>query len=223
MVALFVIATFLLFIAIDWAVERSKRKAVAPVPAPEQFTIPMGYFFSPRHAWLKLLNSGMVKIGIDDFVQKVVGGIDSVAITPAGTSVNQGEPLIVLGKGGRSLSFVSPVSGKIVEVNEKLRQAPELLKSEPYASGWVAIVEPEDLGSQIKGLAFAEEATQWLRREISRLRDFMQVHTLQPAFATNGPTMLDGGVPVSGVLEQADTGTWKDFQKEFLTPAKEAR
>ncbi len=222
MVALFVLATFLFFLAIDSLVQRSRKNAEASekVALPEQFMIPRGYFFSPKHTWLELLGTGAVRVGVDDFVRRVVGSIEGVALTPANTIVKQGEPIIVLGKGNRSLSFASPISGRIVEVNELLRRSPKILESDPYIAGWVAVVEPENLGEEIKTLTIAEDAVRWLRREVSRFRDFIQDHTTQLVLAPAGRTMLDGGIPMCGALEHADLGAWKAFEQEFLAPAK---
>jgi hypothetical protein len=111
----------------------------------------------------------------------------------------------------------SPISGRLVEVNPELQKLPSLLNDDPYVNGWIGMVEPDDLASELKQLSVADETAKWLKREIARFRDFIRNHTPQPAYADAGVTMADGGVPITGVLKAADAETWTSFEKEFLT------
>jgi glycine cleavage system H protein len=221
MVALFIIATFLFFLGIDYLIQR-KRKPIEAVgrasPPAERFVIPRGYFFSPKHAWVELLGTGYAHVGIDDFIQKVVGAIDGIRAVPENTVVRRGDPILTIVQNGRELTIPSPISGRVLEVNNLLMQSPELLRKDPYVAGWVARIEPESLGTELKTLNLAEEAANWLRQEVARFRDFITVRT--PQLAT-GVTMLDGGVPMVGVLQGAEENVWKDFEQEFLLTTHE--
>jgi glycine cleavage system H protein len=44
-----------------------------------------------------------------------------------------------------NFSLPSPMKGKIVEVNESLKDSPELINQEPYGKGWIVVLQPEDL------------------------------------------------------------------------------
>ena len=217
MVALFVIATFLLFLTIDYFIQRKAKPVEAPVratPHQERFMIPRGYFFSPKHVWLEILGSGNARVGIDDFIQKVIGSIDSVRLVPARVAVKRGDPILTIRQNGREISLTAPVSGKVLAVNDLLVKSPELLKQDPYLTGWIATIQPENLNSEVKALNVAEEAASWLRKEVARFRDFINVRT--PQLAT-GVTMLDGGLPILGALQGAEATVWKDFEREFLS------
>jgi glycine cleavage system H lipoate-binding protein len=220
MVALFMLATILLFLGIDYFVQRARKKQLAPATAAKKlanrFVIPRGFFFSPNHSWVELLPSGDVRIGIDDFTQKILGTIDGVHIMQRNVTVAKGEPILVLKQGERVISVAAPVTGKIVEVNEDILEHPELLKSDPYITGWIAKVVPEKLNSELPMLRIADEASKWMRHEVSRFRDFINQHTQQFAFAHAGVTMADGGVPMEDVLEKADEKAWHAFEEEFL-------
>ena len=218
MVALFVIGTFLFFLLLDYFVQRAARKREATVeqPLPERFLIPRGYFFAPKHSWLEVLGSGHARVGIDDFVQKIVGAVDNVEIAPLNSVVKQGAPIMTIRQGTRTLACSAPVSGKIVQVNEALIQSPAILRTDPYVAGWIAVIEPQDLSGDIKGFTIADEAAQWLRNEVSRFREFINARNPQVALA--GATMLDGGAPVVGTLQNAPDLDWKAFETEFLMP-----
>lgn len=221
MVALFVIATFLGFLAIDYFIQRRAKPLEAPVRPglqAERFVIPRGYFFSPRHVWLEILGSGKARIGIDDFIQKVIGSIDSVRLVPAQVGVKRGDSIMTIRQNGRELSVKAPISGKIVDVNTVLLESPELLTQDPYITGWVATIQPENLSADVKTMSVAEEAAAWLRGEVTRFRDFINLHT--PQLAT-GVTMLDGGVPILGVLQGAEPTVWNEFEREFLADPSE--
>lgn len=221
MVALFIIATFLFFLGIDYLIQRKRRPAEAVEranPRTERFVIPRGYFFSPKHAWVELLGTGEARVGIDDFIQKVVGAIDSIRTVPVNTVVKRGDPILTIVQNGRALKIASPISGRVLEVNHALTQSPELLRQDPYLAGWVARIEPESLGTELKTLNLAEEAANWLRQEVARFRDFITVRT--PQLAT-GVTMLDGGVPMTSILQGVEENVWRDFEREFLTASRE--
>jgi glycine cleavage system H protein len=223
MVALFMIVMLLVFLGIDFLVQRNKQRATVASPAPalapvhERFLVPRGYFFSPNHSWLELLSTGNVRLGIDDFSQKVIGTIEGIEVRPVQSTIRKGEPLLAIRQGNRTLSITSPVTGRIVEVNQEVRKAPSLLNNDPYVNGWVAVVEPENISIELKALSVADETAKWLKREISRFRDFIREHTPQSAYAQAGITMADGGVPMSGVLKSSDEHTWKAFEKDFLS------
>lgn len=218
MVAIFVLLTIVAFVLIDFLIQRRegrKARAVAPAPALlDRFLIPKGYFVSRAHAWIEVLGGGKARIGIDDFVQKLVGTIDEVIPIPRGTTVRKGDPLMTLRKGGRMLVIPSPLSGTVVSTNTDLSGNSALINHDPYDSGWVVLLEPTNLAEELPSATIATSATQWLRTEISRFRDFLNdLRTPQPA----GATLLDGGVPVAGVLSMTDDETWNRFGREFLS------
>ncbi|MGB2870114.1 MAG: hypothetical protein WBD36_16825 [Bacteroidota bacterium] len=224
MVAIFVIATILTCIGIEIALDRVARRKHATVPAravqaADRFLIPRGYFLSRGHSWVELLVNGNARIGLDDFVQKLVGTVDTIVTPTPNAQVKKGEKLFTIRQGERTLTFLSPLSGRIVEVNPTLPLEPGVLKQDPYVSGWVAVIEPTNLAQELKPLAVAEDALQWLREEIRRFRNFVKEQVSLPvpgALAPANVTLLDGGMPLAGVLQQTDGKTWQAFEREFL-------
>jgi glycine cleavage system H protein len=225
MVALFVLVTILLFVLVDVVVQRVQRRkeALAPtpvkVPMADRFLVPRGYFLSRGHSWIELLFSGNARIGIDDFVQKLVGTIDGIRVAPVRSEIRKGEPLFTISREGRTLSIPSPLSGRIVEVNSELLRQPAALNSDPYVSGWGVVIEPTALASELRLLSIADGAALWLRGEVTRFRNFIKESALRMTASPLpvGVTLLDGGTPVAGVLRMTDEKTWKDFQQEFLS------
>jgi glycine cleavage system H lipoate-binding protein len=221
MVAIFVIATILTAILIEYFRTRGKS-AFAEVRGrqSDRFLLPRGYFFNPGHSWTEILFSGKARIGVDDFVQKIIGSIGSIDVAPVGKEIRKGETLFTIIQGGKKLAFASPISGIVHEVNTSLLKAPSLMKNDPYIDGWIAIVEPHNIASELKMMKVADEAAEWLRSEMHRFRDFITVSIgeQQGTFSPVGVTMHDGGIPMQGALERGDHKTWKSFEQSFLKP-----
>lgn len=226
MVALFVLATILTCVLVEVILGHARRrkealapKSVKPAVA-DTFLIPRGYFLSRGHSWAELLFTGNTRVGIDDFVQKLVGTVDGITVPTVNAEVRKGETLFSVQRGGRHLSFAAPLSGRVVEVNTALLGNPTLVNKDPYGSGWIAVVEPSRLATELAPFTIAESAARWLKKEISRFRDFIQTEAvLEERSGSPLPasvTLLDGGMPVAGVLGMTDLKTWESFQREFL-------
>ena len=219
MVALFVIATILLCVGIELLRDRAKQRSAVPSAiqvSTDRFVLPKGYFISKAHTWVELTFAGEARIGVDDFAQKVIGTIERIEIAPLGTEIKKGEPLMKVYHGSRMLSIPAPITGKVLTVNDSLLDSPNRLHQDPYLAGWVAVVAPKNISSELHFLAIADEAARWLGKEVSRFRDFIKTQSHLGAPAPAGVTMLDGGAPLNGVLEQFNENTWNAFQKEFL-------
>ena len=219
MVALFVVATILLCVGIELLRDRARQRKAEPsaahIPA-DRFFLPKGFFVSKAHTWVELTFSGEARVGIDDFAQKVIGSIDRIEVAPLKKELNKGDTLLTVAHGNRVLSIPAPISGTVLTVNESLFDSPQILHQDPYVAGWVAVIVPKNISTELRLLAIADDAAKWLRKEVSRFRDFIkeqaQIGVPMPA----GVTMLDGGAPLNGVLERFNENTWDAFQKEFL-------
>ena len=219
MVALFVIATILLCVGIELLRDRAKQRQTAPAAArvqADRFLLPKGFFISKAHTWVEMTFSGEARIGVDDFAQKVIGAIDRIDIASLGSDVRKGETLLTVQHGNCSLKIPAPISGKVMRVNESLLASPDMLHQDPYIAGWVAVIAPKNISAELKLLSIADDAAKWLKKEVSRFRDFIKDQVAAGTPAPVGVTMLDGGAPLKGVLEQCGEKTWNAFQKEFL-------
>jgi glycine cleavage system H lipoate-binding protein len=219
MVALFVIATILLCVGIELLRDRAKQRKAGLVVArvyPDRFLLPKGFFISKAHAWVEMTFSGEARIGVDDFAQKVIGAIDRVDVVALGSEIKKGETLLTVQHGSCMLNIPAPISGTVMRVNESLLDSPNILHRDPYIAGWVAVIAPKNISIELRLLTIADEAAKWLRKEVSRFRDFIKEQARVGDPIPAGVTMLDGGAPLNGVLEQFNQKTWNAFQKEFL-------
>jgi len=233
MVALLVALTVILLVSLDllirWRFARRARPAPAQGPAaaqvmdlllpslrPERFTLPAGLFFHPGHTWANLLFSGQVKVGVDDFLQKLLGRIDTLTLPPLGTEVRQGRPFAMVRQGTRAVILRAPVDGVVCAVNAELVKAPGLLKRDPYTRGWLVALRPTNLVGNLSRLTVGERALAWLKGELARLQEFLYVALTLKRDALVGATAADGGLLADGLLEHLDDETWAEFHTRFL-------
>jgi glycine cleavage system H lipoate-binding protein len=219
MVALFVILFVLLVLGIDLIIQARSKTYPLMAPAPSaassgaHLRVPKDVFFHPGHTWARLKSGDSFVVGIDDFVHKALGGVQSVALPRVGALVEQGEPVITIEHNGKKLSLVSPVSGTIYAINTDALENPALIGENPYDEGWLFAVEPSNISASLSMMRVAEEAANWVRREIARFREFLVTSGATPAL---GEALPDGGVPVQGSLDVLDTQHLHAFEEQFL-------
>ncbi len=134
-----------------------------------EFAIPGGVFISPGHCWASMEQDGAVNVGIDDFAKKLIGKIDSIDFPNLGMTVKLGQPLFTIKQGTRSVTFNSPVTGKVTKVNIPLKNEIESLDITPYDSNWVCIIDADDLDTEIKNLKIGKTAVTYYQEDIDRL------------------------------------------------------
>jgi heterodisulfide reductase subunit A len=127
------------------------------------------YYFHRGHSWLSLERGGRVKIGVDDFTLKVLGRPDGVEIPRRGTFLHQGRMGWLLTRGGHRANILSPVTGKIFDVNAKVLDQTQTLSEDPYEKGWLLILEPVAFKSDLKGLLSGQQRLRWMEKETERL------------------------------------------------------
>ena len=114
--------------------------------------VPGNLQYSKDHEWVE--GSGArVKIGITDYAQGALGDIVYVQLPKVGDTVTEG---VVCGEieSTKSVSeLFSPVSGKVVAVNDALDSAPETLNSDPYGAGWIAEIEVSSPSTELMDAA----------------------------------------------------------------------
>ncbi len=114
--------------------------------------VPGNLQYSKDHEWVE--GSGArVKIGITDYAQGALGDIVYVQLPKVGDTVTEG---LVCGEieSTKSVSeLFSPVSGKVVAVNDALDSAPETLNSDPYGAGWIAEIEVSSPSTELMDAA----------------------------------------------------------------------
>jgi len=173
-----------------------------------EYNVPAGVFISSGHTWVNIELNGMVRIGIDDFAQKIIGQIDEVGLPKEGQNVKKGDSLFSIKQGSRTVTIPSPISGKIISVNTELIDYVELIKTNPYERGWICCIEPTNLTGDLRSLLIGADAVSWYQKEIDRFREMVKKinHKKQEA---ETPTEEKEQKGMSDEL-------WEAFSKSFL-------
>jgi glycine cleavage system H lipoate-binding protein len=216
MVAVFVVLTFLLFILVDYFVLKAQGKHhpafnAARVFDKKSFFFPDEVLFSKGHLWLMSLKDGLLKIGVDEFIQKSFSSLVLQPVLSEGAYVKKGERILQANVGKNTINFFSPVEGKIKFVNKNINGKKI---HDPYGDDWGIIIEPQGSKFEKNNLKSKETAVEWLHQEFARLKDFLSIHTADAQVA--GATMYDGGNIVEGVVSTLNETAVKDFENKFL-------
>ena len=116
---------------------------------------PEELFYSKDHEWAKV-EGNIIIVGITDYAQDALGDIVFLELPPVDTEVEVNVPFATI-ESVKSVSDVySPVNGKIVEINEAITDAPEVINQDPYGEGWMVKIEMNN-PDEIKDLISAEE------------------------------------------------------------------
>ena len=101
-----------------------------------------GLKYSETHEWVKV-EGNVAIVGVSDYAQKEMGDITYVDMPDVDDEVSKDEEFGALESVKASSDLVSPVSGVVVEKNEALEDAPELINQDPYEN-WIIKVEMSD-------------------------------------------------------------------------------
>jgi len=219
---LFVIAYLVVFI-IFWRVVRNPgkvlrqiRDAVSTLSA-KILKIPQGIYFSKNHTWTHLGESGAAKVGLDDFLQHVIGELQLSGLKDPGDSIKKGELLAEIEQDGKQLKVYSPISGEVLETNALLAENPEMINTDPYNKGWLYQIKPSNWMKETSSCLLAEKASEWSEKEITRFKDFLSMGAMRKYSSEPAMLMLqDGGEIRDHVLSELPGEVWQDFQEEFL-------
>ncbi len=175
-----------------------------------EFLIPGGVFISEGHCWASINEEGLVKVGLDDFARKLIGKIDAIEFPNLGLNVKKGQALFTVKQKNRSVTFNSPVSGKVKEINKPLSADLESIEVSPYENNWICQIDAEELDSEIPGLKIGKAAVTFYEDDIERLQ------ALKKKIIT-GSGEDDSAISLFiGEMEKLDDVSWKRYSKDFF-------
>ena len=96
----------------------------------------MSFKYSEDHAWVKVQDEDLVTIGITDFAQEQLGDLVYIELPKVSHQFSRGDNISVIESVKSASDLVAPVSGKIVEVNDRLGDDPELVSDNSMGEGW---------------------------------------------------------------------------------------
>ena len=219
-----ILATFLLvLLALTWIPYLIRRRAAATV----QIQVPgfafnedvvkslPGLYYDKSHTWAFMAKDGLVKVGIDDFLQHVTGPITRIKMKSPGERIRKGKRAVSIIQDGKQLEISAPVSGIIREHNYNLTTNTSLINSSPCKEGWVYKIEPTNWLKEVQFLIMGKTYREWLKKEFLRLKEFL-MDSVSPGAVEYAHVLQDGGELKDSILKEFGPETWEDFQTNFI-------
>jgi hypothetical protein len=114
--------------------------------------------------------------------------------------LRQGEIGCVLNRDNKKASIQSPVSGTVYTVNNKVLKQPAVAHDDPYEDGWLFMLTPSNIKSDLEGLYSGKECFQWMEKESRNLHEL-----LGPGYKDLTAT---GGEPIDDIFGNFSDISW---------------
>ncbi len=111
--------------------------------------------YTESHEWVRI-EAGIAIVGITDFAQDQLSDVTYVELPDVDVVMDVGDDVAVVESVKAASDIYAPITGTIVEINEQLEDAPELVNQDPYGSGWLFKMTPQSLGDVEKLLTVAQ-------------------------------------------------------------------
>jgi glycine cleavage system H lipoate-binding protein len=220
MTVLLVLATFLVFIVLDYALNR--RRAVATVsversqavPAPvggeyvNGFLVPENLSYHSGHSWLVRERKNVMRVGADEFAAALAGKVEKIELPKPGQWIRQGQKMLTLLRNGERVDMVSPTEGEVLQVNPEVVNDPALMRRDPYGKGWLLSIHVPDEENTGRNLLPKMLVREWMSEAVERL------YSRQPQLA--GAVAADGGRPAEDLLGGMPDVNWQRTAAEFF-------
>jgi glycine cleavage system H protein len=131
------------------------------------FTVKVGCLYTEDDYWVDIVGS-VATVGVTDYLQKSNGDVAFVEPVAPGKEVKKGDELGEIETIKVTLNLISPVTGKVIEVNQQLEPHPELINSDPYGAGWICRIELADPEGEKSRLIQAERYMELMKGKIER-------------------------------------------------------
>jgi len=128
-----------------------------------EYNVPEGMYYTKEHEWVRL-EGDKCRIGVTDYAQNSLHEIVYVDLPKIGLKVAHMQSLGTVESVKAVADVYSPITGTILEVNNALSDAPELVNKSPYGEGWITIISPEVLKEELPGLLTAASYKDFLKK-----------------------------------------------------------
>ena len=125
--------------------------------------IPGELKYTKDHEWVRVEGDNC-RIGITDYAQNSLHEVVYADLPKVGRVLGKGESFGTVESVKAVSEVYSPVSGEVLETNQRLIDAPELVNQQPYGEGWLILMKPSKLGEELSSLMPAKEYGELLER-----------------------------------------------------------
>jgi glycine cleavage system H protein len=120
--------------------------------------VPEGLFYTKEHEWIKIYGK-MATIGITDHAQHSLGDITFVELPKVGTISKQFKQIATVESVKAASDVYAPMSGKIIKINEEIKNDPAIINHSPYEKGWFIVIDissPDEKNNLLTSSRYSE-------------------------------------------------------------------
>jgi len=131
------------------------------------YEVPEGLYYSKEWFWIKI-EDGKARLGLTDYAQKQLREIVFVDLPSAGGTLKANEPFGSVESVKAVSDLVAPLSGTIEQINQEVKNKPELLNEDPFDKGWLLIIAPTNLSAELAALMDFDKSVEWHKSMIAK-------------------------------------------------------
>lgn len=178
--------------------------------------IPQDRIYFQSHTWMKKMNDGTVRVGIDEFLARLLQPVSAVAVVYVPSHISQGQPFAWFIRNGTTYAIHNDMSGITYASNPQLAKRPSLLTSDPLNEGWLMTLSQSCMTDP--GLKFftPQEYEAALTKEVDQLAQFLRTNSRSSANV--GTTMHDGGMRIENIEQFIGEKRYGKILSRLLSP-----
>ena len=134
----------------------------------KQFDFKSDRFYNSNHLWSKQDAAGIVTVGMDELGLDSLGELAYLTLPSERTPVEMDKAMGSMEAAKMTGELVAPVSGIVIEQNDKVLQNPLLVNEEPYGNGWLVKIEPTNWEEESETMVSGDKLPDWVEQEIER-------------------------------------------------------
>ena len=162
---------FIVVLVFFWKFLNRTAKATPQRTAPQKSSglsslsleLPQNLYYHQGHSWMKPDKPDIATIGVDDFLQNLIGRVNVIDLPRIGAFLRQGEGGWKLGGDTSTINVLAPLSGEVLEVNERVLSNPQVVNLDPYGVGWLLKVRVPKMKSDMANLLSGQLASIWMK------------------------------------------------------------
>ncbi|MGD8544977.1 MAG: glycine cleavage system protein GcvH [Candidatus Bathyarchaeota archaeon] len=124
------------------------------------YDVPEDLYYTKDWAWFKV-EGDKIRVGITDYAQKQLREVVYAELPDSGTTLEQGEPYGTVESVKAVSDLIAPVSGTVEDINEEVQSSPEILNEDPYGKGWLLVIKPSNLETELKKTMDFNKSVEW--------------------------------------------------------------
>jgi glycine cleavage system H protein len=153
--------------------ELMRAKGIPLEKRKKYLALPEQLLYTSKHTWAQITPEGNIRVGLSDYAQKHLEGIAYIYTESLDTEIKKMETFGVVETWMFMFDLYSPVSGKLVKINEDIKNSPHLINEDPYNEGWIIEVKPKNsltLEQELKDMFSSRQYHKWVNKLEGRLR-----------------------------------------------------